>query len=292
MVHLNLIPKFNVKSTDRCQICVQAKQPRKPFKSVERNTSVLELVHSDLCEGNVIHSRGGKRYFITFIDDYSKFCTLYLIRTKDEALSRLMAFKALAENQTGKDLKRLRSNRGGEYTSNVVHKFCEQNGIIHELIAPYSPESNGVAERKNRTLLDMVNSMICSSGLPENLWGEALLTACHVLNCVPPRSQQKSPFEIWFNMKPDYSHLRVWGCLAKIKIPENKKRKIGPKTVDGVFVGYAENSIAYRFLIIKSDINGISENTIVEFGDAVFFEDIFPMKSKINVEIEASNIPS
>ena len=95
-------------------------------------------------------------------------------------LSKFKIFKIEAENQQKKKIKILRSDRGGEYTSNDITQFCEDHGIIHEVTAPYSPQSNGVAERKNRTLMDMVNSMLISLGVPENLWGEALVSACYI----------------------------------------------------------------------------------------------------------------
>ena len=118
----------------------------------------------------------GKKYFVTFIDEYySKYCYVYLLTSKDETLNVFKAYKAEVENQLGKKVKVLRSNRGGEYESLSLSKFCEVNGIIHQTTAPYTLQQNGVAERKNRTLKDMVNCMLNSSSLPHNLWGEAFL---------------------------------------------------------------------------------------------------------------------
>ena len=122
----------------------------------------------------------------------------------------------------------------------------------------------------------MVNAMLRSSGAPENLWGEAILTACYVLNRVLTKSKDKTPYELWTSRAPNLSYLKVWGCLAKVKVPSFKTSKIGPKTVDCMFVGYAMNSNAYRFLVINSDISDIALNTILEARDAVFFESCFP----------------
>ncbi|KAK9100306.1 hypothetical protein Scep_023736 [Stephania cephalantha] len=110
-----------------------------------------------------------------------------------------------------------------------------------------------------------------------NLWGEALLTANHILNRVPFKKLDKSPFEIWRGENP-HKTLKVWGCLAKVQIPLPKRTKLGPKTVDCVFIGFAKNSAAYRFLVVKSHISDISENSIIESVDAEFFEHIFPFK--------------
>jgi transposase InsO family protein len=125
-----------------------------------------------------------------------------------------------------------------------------EHGIIHERTPPYSPQSNGVAERKNRILVDLVNSMLDTTGLSKTLWEAALLTSCHVLNRVPMKNKEKTPYKEWIERKPSLSYLCAWGCLAKINVPINKKCKLGPKTVDCIFLGYAHHSIAYRFLVI------------------------------------------
>lgn len=289
MMTLNLIPKICVNPSSRCEICVQAKFTRKPFKSVNRSTSALQLVHSDVCDSNRIPTRGGNKYFVTFIDDYSKFCYVYLLKTKDEVLDKFKIYKAEVENQLGSTLKTLRSDRGGEYTSNELTQFCQEHGIVHQVTAPYSPQSNGVAERKNRTLMNMVNAMLSESGAPENLWGEALLTACNILNKIPPKHSDKIPYELFKLRKPNLLILRVWGCLAKVGIPDPKRKKIGPKTVDAIFVGYASGSNANRFLVVNSQINDISNNTMMEARDAVYFEDKFSYKTKTSSQPSSSS---
>jgi len=127
-------------------------------------------------------TKGGKRYFITFIDDCTRFCHVYLLKSKDEALHYFKIYKAKVENQLEKNIKRLRIDRRGEYFSNYFSKFCAEHEIIHETILPYSPQSNRITERKNRTLTELVNAMLETAGLTKEWWGEAILTACHVLN--------------------------------------------------------------------------------------------------------------
>jgi hypothetical protein len=147
---LNLIPKIPVVRRSKCHACVQAKQPRKPFKSVEeKSLAPLDLIHSDLCEMNGNLTRAGKKYFISFIDDATRYCQLYLVKMKDEALNCFKIYKAEVENQLERKIKWVRSDRGGEYHSNDFGEYCAEHGIIHETTAPYSPQSNGVAERKN-----------------------------------------------------------------------------------------------------------------------------------------------
>lgn len=276
---MSLIPNITIVKGSKCHSCVQSKQPRKPHKAAEeRHLAPLELIHSDLCEMNGVLTKGGKRYFMTLIDDASRFCYVYLLKTKDEALDYFKIYKAEVENQLERKIKRLRSDRGGEFFPKVFDDFCAEHGIIHERTPPYSPESNGIAERKNRTLTDLVNAMLDTCGLSKAWWGEAVLTSCHVLNRIPMGKEEKTPYEKWVGRKPSLSYLRTWGCMAKVNVPINKKRKLGPRTVDCVFLGYASCSIAYRFLVVKSEVPDVYVDTIMESRDATFFEHIFPMK--------------
>ena len=123
------------------------------------------------------------------------------------------------------------------------------------------------------------------------MWGEALNTTCHILNYVLLKHKECSPFELWRNRQPSLKFLKVWSCFAKVLVPEHKRKKLGPKTVDAIFLGYAENSYAYRFLIIKSELPGIDVNTMVESRDATFFESIFPMKTGVPQQLSYENVP-
>jgi hypothetical protein len=133
--------------------------------------------------------------------------------------------------------------------------------------------------------------MLETSGLYKEWWGEPILTACHVLNKVTTKNKEITPFEEWENRKLNISYLRTWGCLAKVNVPINKKCKLGPKTVDCVFLGYVFHSIGYRFLIINSGVPGMLVGTIMESRDATFFEDEFPMKATHNTSSDEPTIP-
>ena len=124
-------------------------------------------------------------------------CSSDLLKTKDEAFNYFKAYKAEVENQLERKIKRLRFDRGGEYFSNVFDKLCVEHDIIHERTPPFSPQSNGIAKRKNRTLTDLVNAMLSTAGLSKAWWGEAILMACHVLNRVPIKNKEITPFEEW-----------------------------------------------------------------------------------------------
>jgi hypothetical protein len=166
-----------------------------------------------------------------------------------------------------------------------------EHDIIHERTPSYSPQSNRVAERKNHTLTDLANAMLETSGLSKEWWGETILTTCHVLNKVPTKNKEITPFGKWEKKKLNVSYLRTWGCLAKVNVPINKKRKLGPKIVDCVFLGYAFHSVGYRFLIINYGVPDMLVGTIIESRDATFFENEFPMKITHDASSNEPTIP-
>jgi hypothetical protein len=122
--------------------------------------------------------------------------------------------------------------------------------------------------------------MLDTAGLSKEWWGETILTACHVLNRVPTKNKEITRFEEWEKKSPTLSYLLIWGCLAKMNVPITKKRKLGSKTVDCIFLGYAIHSVGYRFLIVKSGVPDMHVGTIMESRDATFFENIFPMRDE------------
>ncbi|GJW69689.1 zinc finger, CCHC-type containing protein [Tanacetum coccineum] len=156
----DLIPAID-ENPEKCTTCMLTKITRQPFKSITRKSVILELIHSDLCDFHATPSLGNKKYVITFIDDASRFCYVYLLHAKDEALDKFRIYKTEVELQQNDLVKTLRTDRGGEYYDPV---FFQSVGIIHETTAPYTPQQNGVAERKNRALKEMVNSMLSYSG--------------------------------------------------------------------------------------------------------------------------------
>jgi hypothetical protein len=176
--------------------------------------------------------------------------------------------------------------------SNEFDLFCVKHGIIHERMSPYSSQSNGVGKRKNHTLTDLLTP--CWTLLDYLRHGgdnfNALLTSCHVLNRVFIKNKEKTSYEEWIERKPSLSYLCRWGCLAKVNAPINKKRKLGSKIVDCVFLGYVHHSIVYRFLVIKSEVSDVHVDTFLEYHDVTFFENIFPMKKLYDMSSLPANV--
>lgn len=161
---------------------------RKPFKPVGeiRSTRRLQCVHSDVC--GPMHTEfiyWKAKYFVTFIDDYSRCCSVYFMSHKSEVFTKFKEFEALVTNDCGKRIGALRSDNGGEYVSEEFQVYLNSKGIRHELTIPHTPEQNGAAERINRTLMESARSMLAHAGLPDSYWAEAVATATYLTNRIP-----------------------------------------------------------------------------------------------------------
>ncbi|GJY42281.1 retrotransposon protein, putative, ty1-copia subclass [Tanacetum coccineum] len=178
--------KDHLTKDDACHHCKEAKMTRKPFPHrTERATDLLGLIHTDVC-GPLRHvSRQGASYFISFTDDYSCYGYAYLLKHKHEVFETFKVFKNEVENQLEKTIKALRSDRRGKYISQEFKDDLKACGIIQQLTPPYTPQHNGMSERRNHTLLDMVRSMMNLTTLPLSFWDYALETAIRILNMVP-----------------------------------------------------------------------------------------------------------
>ena len=263
-----------------CECCLKGKQSRKPFpkESKRKTKGILELVHTDLCGPMPTKSHGGMRYIMTVIDDYSRYTTIYLLKEKSDVLGRIKEYVEQMENQFGIRLKKVRSDNGKEYVSGELLKFYKSKGILHQYTVPYTAQQNGVAERKNRSLVEMGRCLLLDGDLPNTFWGEAVNTANYILNRTPSTSVERTPYELWYGTRPDLSNMKVFGCKAYVHIPKEKRNKLSPKSKLCKFVGYCENQKGYRFydvsticgLIVSRDatfieLNNGSEDQVIEF---------------------------
>ena len=154
---------------------------KRPFNGKpERCTGTLDLIHTDVCGPLSVRTRNQHVYFITFTDDFSRYGYVYLMRHKSESFEKFKEFRQEVEKQLGREIKALRSDRGGEYLSDEFRDYLKDNGIVSQLAPPATPQLNGVSERRNRTLLDMVRSLLIHSELPTSFWGNALETVTYV----------------------------------------------------------------------------------------------------------------
>jgi len=232
-----------------CDSCLAGKQRRLPFpkKASYCAGDILEIVHGDLCGPITPATHGERRYFLLLVDDCSRYMWLHLLSSKDEAPAAIMAFQAQVETETGKKLHVLRTDRGGEFTSVEFGLYCAGQGVERHLTAPYSPQQNGVVERRNQTVVGMARSMLKAMKMPAAFWGEAVCTAVFILNRAPTKSLKGStPFEAWHGRKPDVSFLRTFGCVGHVKKMKPNLSKLEDRSTPMVFLGYERGSKAYR----------------------------------------------
>ncbi|KAK8597339.1 hypothetical protein V6N12_065809 [Hibiscus sabdariffa] len=277
-----LLDPFVFGQMDVCESCLLGKMTKAPFNGKsERASDLLGLIHSDVCGPMNTQARGGFHYFITFTDDFSRYGYIYLMRHKSEALEKFTEFRNEVQNQHGKSIKALRSDRGGEYLSHEFDELLKECGIVSQLTPPGTPQWNGVSERRNRTLLDMVRSMMSHSDLPISFWGHALETAAFTLNCVPSKSVQKTPHEMWTGKRPSMSFMKIWGCKAYVK--HQMSTKLEPKSHKCTFVGYPKETKGYYFYNHK-------ENKVFVARTRVFLERDFLSSKEDRRDIELEEV--
>ena len=181
------------------------------------------------------------------VDDYSRYMWLELLKSKDEAHQKFKKVQAMAENEGKCRLRAFRSDRDGEFISIEFREYCEQLGIKHYTTTPYSPQQNGVVERRNQTVVEMARCLLKSVAVPSYFWTEAVKTAVYLLNRAPTRSLDGvTPYEAWHGHKPSVLHLRVFGCVAHVKKLGPGVTKLSDRSTPMIFIGYEEGTKGYR----------------------------------------------
>src|SRR5277367_3916835 len=260
--------KIKVRTTvGVCEAYLQGKQHRQPsHQPVTRAKEPLELIHSDLCGPIDPTTYGGTNYYLLFTDDFTRMTYIYPLKKKSSAdvLEKFKEYKPEVEKQTGKLIKRLRTDGGGEY-ERWMEAHLKGSGIIHETTAPYSPDQNGVAvERANRTIMERVKAIIGEFKLDKKLWMELADTVVYLKNRSPTTSVATTPYELWQGVKPDLSHLRIIGSTAYVHIAKEKRMKLDTHSHKGIMIGYGGTN-QYR-------IWDLTRNDAVVSRDVVFIE--------------------
>lgn len=296
MAHKELVKGLQIQKSDElsfCEGCVEGKMNRKPFKPVGEIHSrrKLQCIHSDVCGPMSTESIGGQKYFVTFIDDYSRCCSVYFMRHKSEVLEKFREFEAATASGGGERIGTLRTDNGGEYTSKEFETYLKSKGIHHQLTVPHTPEQNGVAERMNRTLMESARSMIAHAGLPNCYWAEAVSTAAYLRNRIITTAFDKkmTPFERWYGRKPDLSHLRVFGCMGYAHIPDVQRQKLDKKAEKFRLVGYSIQSKGYRLLDEKT-LKVVIRRDVV-FNETDFGGGVVNVEKNISESIEVNADP-
>ncbi|GJQ89327.1 putative ribonuclease H-like domain-containing protein [Tanacetum coccineum] len=260
------LPLKRFENDQTCVACLKGKQHRASCKTKAFSpiTKPLFMLHMDLFGPTFVSSLMHKKYCLVVTDDYSRFSWVFFLRTKDETSEILKNFIKEVENLVDKKVKIIRSDNGTEFKNKVMDEFCREKGIKREYSVARTPQQNGVAERKNRTLIEAARTMLADSKLPTTFWAEAVSTACYVQNRVLiVKPHNKTPYELFRGIKPAIGFMKPFGCHVTILNTLDKLGKFDGKSDEGFFVGYSLSSKAFRVYNIRT--RKVQENLHIGF---------------------------
>ena len=286
-----LFPKL-CKDKLHCDVCHLSKSARLPFdSSTSRASHPFEIIHSDIW-GPILESFDGYRYFVTFVDDFTRITWLYLLKYKSELPNVFQDFHKLVGTQFASKIHVLRSDNGTEYMSHNMSQYLSIHGILHQTTCVGTPQQNGVAERKNRDLLEKTRSLMFHMNVPKKFWSQGVLTATYLINRLPSKVLAfKSPYETLKGRRIDLSHLKVFGSTCFVHNQPFHRDKLDPRATKCVFMGYSSTQKGYkcynpitRKLMVSRDVR--FEETIPYFskelsdvGQGEFLSDLIPLPS-------------
>jgi hypothetical protein len=258
----------------KCKICLENKMHNLPFKNDRRGAQeILEIVHSDVNGPHRTTGNNGEKYFVSFIDDYSKLAKVYCIQTKDQVKDCFETYVNEVQNLTGKTVKTLRCDNGTEYLNNGMYNFARKKGIIIKTCPPYVHELNGTAERFNRSIMDMSRCLMAEAKVDRRYWPEVVKAAAYIKNRTLTNTiEKKTPYEIFFKQKLSAKNLRLYGSKVFVRIPEEKRKsKWDKKAEQGVLIGYSD--VGYRVLINGKVMVARHVDIVEEDVECIGFED-------------------
>src|SRR6202522_3449770 len=272
-----------------CASCVYAKATRKAapkLRESERADVFGGEVHSDLWGKAPVESRGGKKYYVTFIDDKTRLTHLYLLAKKDETAKCYKQYEAWVETQMGAKIKVLNRDRGGEYQGEEFVEYLKSKGTHQKLNVHDTHHQTGVAERRNRTIAERIRALLHASGLPKNLWGEAARHVVWLLNRTTTKAVEgMTPFEAAFGRKPDLKGVREWG--EKVYVRVEKGTKLGGRVREGRWLGMDEESKGAWVYWPDSKAVSVERNTYFDNQSAARLEE----EEEVNVIKTNTDLP-
>lgn len=310
LAHLNFgtlktMLKLKVEPDTKCIVCVKGKQCRVPFNEPgTRAGKQLELIHTDVCGPMPVKSLGGARYFVTFIDDFTRKVHIFVLKSKAEVFDKFVLYKKSVENELDLKIKTMRSDNGTEFVNKNFNEYFAKHGIKHEKSTPYSPQQNGLAERMNRTIIEKARCMLIDSKLAKTFWAEAVHAAVNVINAIVCSATNIAPNERWNGKMCDFADFKVFGCRAMAWLPKEKRSKLDEKSNEYIFLRKADDTKAYRLydvekrkVIISRDVvflekenkvidaNNLNNNSSVFIRDDDRFEEVFePENDQVTAE--------
>nr|GEW98337.1 retrovirus-related Pol polyprotein from transposon TNT 1-94 [Tanacetum cinerariifolium] len=261
--------------------------------------SLGELIFCEnyvLGKSHQVESLGGKRYFLSIVDDYSRRLWVYILMFKHEGFGKFKEWKQLVENQTGRTVKKLRTDNGLEFCNQEFEQLCIESGIARYLTVAKTLQQNGLAECMNITLMDKVRCLLIQYGLPKTFWAEASCTAAYLINRSPSTAIEKNtPMKMWWEHPSDHGMLMIYGCVA---YPHDKQGKLEPKTIKCILLGYFEGVKGYRLYRLDDESPKIVTSRNVVFNESVMYKDMlkdsgacaYKFVKELQVEVELQRL--
>jgi hypothetical protein len=270
------------KSSPICHACQLGKSHRLPFYlSPSRSKFPLELIFTDVWGPAPTLSNNGNRYYVCFIDDFSKFIWLFPFSAKSDVYNIFLKFQVFVERYFNTKIKSIQSDWGGEYRN--LNKFFSSLGILHRLSCPHTHQQNGSVERKHRHIVETGLTLLANASVPFSYWDDAFLTSTYLINCLPsPVTHNKSPLEILYHKVPDYNFLKTFGCACWPHLLPYNTHKLDFRSKQCIFLGYSLNHKGYRCLDPITNRIYIARNVI-------FDETVFPFSMSLSPPHSVTN---
>ncbi|KAJ9553800.1 hypothetical protein OSB04_017845 [Centaurea solstitialis] len=263
------LPDFRYTKVSLCSACEKGKQTRASFKSkqISSISSPLQLLHMDLFGPVNVQSIAGKKYTLVIVDEYSRYTWVFFLRSKSDAPEEIILFVRKMERLNNLTVRSIRSDHGTEFKNSTLETFFDQKGISQNFSSVRTPQQNGVAERRNRTLIEAARSMLSEANLATQFWAEAVNTACYTQNrSLIVKRFRRTPYELFRNRKPSIEHLHIFGCVCYILNNKDNLGKFDSKSDDGIFLGYSSISKTYR--VFNKRRQAIEETIHVKFDES------------------------
>ncbi|KAJ9555546.1 hypothetical protein OSB04_010160 [Centaurea solstitialis] len=263
------LPDYRYTKESLCSACEKGKQTRASFKSkqISSISSPLQLLHMDLFGPVNVQSIGGKKYTLVIVDEYSRYTWVFFLRAKSDAPEEIILFVRKMERLNNLAVRSIRSDHGTEFKNSTLESFFEQKGISQNFSSVRTPQQNGVAERRNRTLIEAARSMLSEANLATQFWAEAVNTACYTQNrSLIVKRFRRTAYELFRNRKPSIEHLHIFGCVCYILNNKDSLGKFDSKSDDGIFLGYS--SISKTFRVFNKRRQAIEETIHVKFDES------------------------
>ncbi|KAJ9567585.1 hypothetical protein OSB04_003551 [Centaurea solstitialis] len=263
------LPDFRYTKVSLCSACEKGKQTRASFKSkqISSISSPLQLLHMDLFGPINVQSIAGKKYTLVIVDEYSRYTWVFFLRSKSDAPEEIILFVRKMERLNNLTVRSIRSDHETEFKNSTLETFFDQKGISQNFSSVRTPQQNGVAERRNRTLIEAARSMLSEANLATQFWAEAVNTACYTQNrSLIVKRFRRTPYELFRNRKPSIEHLHIFGCVCYILNNKDNLGKFDSKSDDGIFLGYSSISKTYR--VFNKRRQAIEETIHVKFDES------------------------